>query len=217
MKDLNDIDIVGGRGLTVDAGRKGDWMQTWMGKRFYLEDPQAKDVDILDIIFALSNMTRYGGHCRFYSVAEHSILVSELVPSEFALAGLLHDASEAYIADVIRPLKRSLGSGNKYFQLEDRVMAVILEKYGLHARLPKEVKEADLAVCGLEKEKLHPRSDPWDLPFPVPRHLQLACLAPSSARIAFLKRFCALTGANFENLFGRMMDMIDQDYKAMHR
>ena len=96
--------------MTNPLFRKGPWIATHAGRRFYFEAPHPDDVDITDVAHALSNLCRFTGHVnRFYSVAEHSINVSLLVPPEDALQGLLHDAHEAYIGDCSSPLKRAIG------------------------------------------------------------------------------------------------------------
>src|ERR1700724_2684254 len=85
----------------------GGWQQTFTGRRFYPLSPRVEDVCIEDIAHALSNICRYGGHCReFYSVAQHCNMVSDWMP-EFKLEGLLHDSPEAYIGDMVRPVKHS--------------------------------------------------------------------------------------------------------------
>lgn len=82
-------------------------MQTASGRMFYPLDPRPDEIHIEDIAAALSRICRFGGHCRaFYSVAQHSVLVSEHSGPGDELWGLLHDASEAYLGDLIRPLKR---------------------------------------------------------------------------------------------------------------
>lgn len=91
-----------------DAGQwhRGSWMQTYTGRRLFPMDPSPADVDIIDIAHALSMQCRYNGHVRrFMSVAEHCVLISENVPAQDALWGLLHDATEAYVGDMIRPLR----------------------------------------------------------------------------------------------------------------
>jgi hypothetical protein len=89
-----------------------DWILTYTGKRFSLADPHPEQVDINDIAHALSLVNRWGGHTRMpYSVAAHSVMVADLVAKiapDLALAALLHDAPEAYLGDVCRPLKRRL-------------------------------------------------------------------------------------------------------------
>ena len=93
----------------ADQGRVGDWIQTFSGGCFWPLDPRSSEVDIHDIAQSLAMTPRYRGHTvRFYSVAEHSVLVSRAVPPEYALWGLLHDAAEAYTADIPSPLKRSI-------------------------------------------------------------------------------------------------------------
>jgi hypothetical protein len=88
---------------------RGIPMQLLSGKAFYVTDPKPEDIDILDIAHSLSMQCRYNGHTKgFYSVAEHSVLVANLVPPRLRLQALLHDASEAYVGDVIRPIKRLL-------------------------------------------------------------------------------------------------------------
>src|SRR5574342_1090607 len=79
---------------------------TYTGRLFWPLSPRLEDINILDICHALSNQTRFTGHTReFYSVAQHSCLVSDLLPEKFKLDGLLHDASEAYLMDLARPVK----------------------------------------------------------------------------------------------------------------
>lgn len=82
------------------------WMLTHSGRKMDLAAPASHAVHTSDISHALGNLCRFGGHTRsFYSVAQHSVLVATLLPDELKLAGLLHDAAEAYLGDVIQPLK----------------------------------------------------------------------------------------------------------------
>src|SRR5690606_29748913 len=91
--------------------RKGDWMQTFTGRRFWPLDPRPDEICIEDIAHALSMQCRYAGHClSFYSVAEHSVLLSQHVAEPFRRWALLHDASEAYLVDVPRPIKGDLSN-----------------------------------------------------------------------------------------------------------
>jgi hypothetical protein len=127
--------------MTSDGWLRGDWMQTYTGRRYYPLDPRAAEIEAADIAHALSLLCRYGGHVdRFYSVAEHCVLMSEAVAPENALAALLHDATEAYVCDVPRPLKRQL---RNYADLEAAVWLAICDRYQLFPVLPDEVKAAD--------------------------------------------------------------------------
>src|ERR1051325_4550411 len=125
-----------------DTWERGDWMQTFSGRRFYPLSPRSDELDPADIAHALSLLCRFAGHVeRFYSVAEHCVHLSYAVPPEDALAALLHDATEAYVVDVPRPLKRSLP---EYQEIEFGVWAVIVERFGLlSVTLPDSVKWAD--------------------------------------------------------------------------
>ena len=173
--------------------RKGQWMQTYTGKQFWPIDPRAEEVDILDIAHSLSMQCRYAGHCqRFYSVAEHSVYVSQVIEPEFALLGLLHDAAEAYLVDVPRPVKPYLTG---YAEMEMRLEDEIAYKFGLwwDNKKTDAVKRADNAVLLAEKEDLMPNSPaPWSVPGD-PADVRIMCLSPEAARGFFLKRFVELT------------------------
>jgi hypothetical protein len=82
------------------------WLATYSGAEFSLIDPQPDQVRIGDIAHSLSQLCRFVGATRsFYSVAQHCVLVSDHCPPEYAFAGLMHDAAEAYCLDMPRPLK----------------------------------------------------------------------------------------------------------------
>lgn len=135
-------------GAEATAGRKGNFMQCWRGGIYWPLDPRADEVFIEDIAHSLAMQCRYGGHCeKYFSVAEHSVLVSKIVPPELALIGLLHDATEAYLSDVIRPLKRHL---TNYKDIEQRNWLVIAAAFGLPTEIPAEVHDADAAMLHAE-------------------------------------------------------------------
>ena len=129
------------------------WIQTASGRQFWPLDPRPEDLDLGDIAHALSNLCRFGGHCReFYSVAQHSIHVScEVQPRALKAAGLMHDATEAYLIDLPRPIKDALP---EYRVAEDRLWRVIAKRYGLPEVLPEEVKEADERMLATEQRDL---------------------------------------------------------------
>lgn len=178
----------------LDA-RKGEWMQTHSGRMFYPLDPRPEDVAIADIAHALSLLCRFGGHCkRFYSVAQHSVLVSELLPNHLKLSGLLHDATEAYLVDIPRPLKRCLPG---YTAIESRLAEVIE-----HALQPTAferlqfshpaVKQADNIMLVTEaRDLLGPQPAPWGMdvePDPMP----VTPWASDYAEVIFLNRYFEL-------------------------
>lgn len=149
---------------TTEA-RLGDWIQTYTGKIFYPIDPRPWEISLEDIAHSLSLLCRFTGHTReFYSVAEHSVRVSWLCPDEHAAWGLMHDASEAYIADLTRPIKRFSDLGEPYLRIETRLMHCICQRFGLPSEQPECVSKADLVLLMTEKRDLcegH-NSKPWE-------------------------------------------------------
>lgn len=172
----------------------GDWMQTYTGRKFYPLAPRMEDMDILDIARSLSNQCRYNGHChRFYSVAEHSVLVSHLVPPEHAKWGLMHDAPETWLFDMIRPIKRTR-MAQEFRQIERRIMSLVCAKFGLPATEPEAVKDIDNRICLTEGLQLMPNQpEPWGIPGP-PIDVKLECWSPDDAMAAFLNRYNQLFG-----------------------
>ncbi|MGX5194771.1 HD family hydrolase [Klebsiella oxytoca] len=125
------------------------FIQTLSGKHFNYNDIQEDAIVIEDIATALSHICRFAGHLpEFYSVGQHSVLVSHLVPQEFALEALLHDAAEAYMQDIPAPLKLLLPD---YQVIEARVDAAIRKKFALPAEQHPTVKYADLVMLASER------------------------------------------------------------------
>jgi hypothetical protein len=148
-------------------------IHTYTGIAFDLRDPQPDMVCLDDIIHSLALMNRFNGAALFpYSVAQHSLHVAELLPPELRLEGLLHDAAEAYIGDMVSPLKQVLP---EYKAVEARISAVVAEVFGLLHPEPPEVKRADLAVLAAEREQvLGPSYGPWFKDFPSPAPITIA-------------------------------------------
>lgn len=139
--------------------RTGDWFQTHSGVRFFPLDPHPEDINIDDITHALARTCRFGGHVRdYYSVAQHSVIVSNIVPEELALYGLLHDATEAYIGDCVRPLKYSMP---QYREIEENLWGVVADRFGLHREIPAEVKHADNVALITERRDLLANQQEW--------------------------------------------------------
>lgn len=116
-------------------------IRTFSGQFVNLTDPDPSTINIIDIAHSLGNLCRFAGHTiNFYSVAEHSIQCANLLDDQNKLAGLLHDASEAYLMDIPRPLKALLPG---YKALEDKFMQVIANKFGFEYPLSQEVVGID--------------------------------------------------------------------------
>jgi len=174
-------------------GRKGDWIQTYTGKQFWPIDPRAEDVDIVDIAHALSQLCRFTGHsASFYSVAEHSFATSYMVPDKDALWALLHDASEAYLLDLAKPVKMCKEMSG-YRVLEDAVQAAVCEHFNIPKEMPASVKEADLRMLATEvRDVMCPPPASWGLEDVIPYTMKVQCMQPLNAKRAFLSRYAEL-------------------------
>ena len=180
------------------ASRVGDWIETASGVEFYPLDPRPEEIRIEDIAHSLSMQCRYTGHVnQFYSVAEHCIRVSELCPPEWALWGLLHDASEAYLCDLPRPLKRYSEIGRLYREAEDKLSIAICERFGLtwQSPAPEPVERADKGMLWVESQALmppHPCWDKWRALTTGRERPIVVTLKPWMAKTLFLQRFTEL-------------------------
>lgn len=124
------------------------WIQTYTGRKFHPLNPCEDEIDIVDIAHALALTCRYTGHCMtFFSVAQHSVMVSRMVPECDALWGLMHDSAEAYVTDVALPIKPYTRVG----AIEDKLLLAIANHFSLTMPIPSSVKTADL--CCLERER----------------------------------------------------------------
>ncbi|QDH36115.1 hypothetical protein E2E27_07430 [Porphyrobacter sp. YT40] len=176
------------------VSHKGPTIMLASGKRFDLLDPASSEFDIEDIAHGLAHVCRYAGQCRrFYSVAEHSLLVSDTV-EEFALEALMHDAAEAFIGDITRPLKQLLPD---YKAIELAIEQTINERFGLWPEAKSVIKEADLRVLAAEQRQIMAEGcAEWaDEAGIVPAEIIVQGLMPTEAKELFLRRFRHLTGA----------------------
>lgn len=169
------------------------YILTQSGLRIDYADPKRNVYNIMDIAHGLANTCRFGGQFRrFYSVAEHSVIVSHLVHPDFALYGLLHDAAEAYLGDVPTPLKRLLPD---FCKIETEFEDAMFGQLGIELECvrSREVKVADLQALYFEKDiGLPPDMDQWPcfdgLNLDVPKP-DIQCHLPWKAKAMFLDRF----------------------------
>lgn len=171
------------------------WIQTHMREAFDPLKPDPAKIHIEDIAHALSNVCRFTGHTdRFYSVAEHSVYVSQNCDPADAMAGLLHDASEAYMCDVAAPIKQAeIFEGYRW--AERYLQITILNRFGLDGNLPESVKVADLRMLATEALQLLGPRDDWDLTvYGEPYPFRIAALDPTRARSLFMRRYFELGG-----------------------
>lgn len=157
--------------------------------RFEFLDPKPEHILIEDIAHALSQTCRFNGHTSgFFSVAQHSVFVSELVEAikpEYSLWGLLHDAQEAYVGDITSPLKKII-NGN-YDYIHDLIQGAIISKFWLFMPEPDEVKRCDRIMTVNELWTL---IDPTYEEEGIPRLFsEIPCWKPTEAKDRFLQRF----------------------------
>jgi len=168
------------------------FIQTYSGKKFSFLDPQPEDICIDDIAHHLGKICRFNGATKvFYSVAQHSLLVSDLVPACYRYEGLMHDAGEAYYGDITSPFKAMLQ------QIAGAHFTAILQKIdiavaiALHANCPmsKDVKTADLVALATEKRDLmNPCTFSW-VDLPEPSWMIIHPIPAEMATVEFLKRY----------------------------
>lgn len=181
---------------------RGGWMQTYTGRKFHPFDPKPEEIVIEDIAHALASLCRFAGHTRiFYSVANHSVLVARHCPASLALAGLLHDAAEAYLIDLPAPVKNDPSMSN-YRLLDVKLQSVIYKAFevdvsrDLTGGMPREVALVDSRMLATEvRDLLGPPPEPWVwLPEPYPE--TILPMSVEGSEKAFLDLFEKLGGKN---------------------
>ncbi len=140
------------------------WILTSTGRRVDFADPHPDTIDIIDIANGLSKQCRFSGQCRaHYSVAQHSVLVSAIVPPQAAMAALLHDAAEAYMHDIPSPLKQMLP---EYQVIERRMLGAIHAHFGVRPTEADQaaIAHADLVMLATERREIMPHDEePWPI------------------------------------------------------
>jgi 5'-deoxynucleotidase YfbR-like HD superfamily hydrolase len=177
------------------------FIQTYSGLVVDLLNPDPFLLSVNDIAHALSNLCRFGGHTKtFYSVANHSVLVSMNVSAADAFVGLMHDAAEAYCQDLVYPLKALLPA---YRDIEDSLWEALAFRYRLPYEIPQSVKDADAVLLATEIRDVVNISAAVDMEWKsssgplncfTPLRKKIYSLSPTASRSAFLKQFHALKG-----------------------
>jgi hypothetical protein len=170
------------------------WIQTYSGRRFNPTNPVVDAIVIQDIAHSLSMQCRFTGHVkRFYSIAQHSVLVSYLCDKDDRQWGLLHDADEAFIPDLSSPLKHS-GKFDNYREYGKQLQIAICKRFGLPEKEPASVKLADTLLLATEaRDLMSPLHPDWRQPVePLP--LKIDSWGPDEAEDRFIKRFYELWG-----------------------
>lgn len=170
-----------------------NWLETYQGNKFDLKNLDENVYDPVDIAHALSMQCRYAGHCaEFYSIAEHSWLIALWLQSQGCslltqLQGLMHDATEAYITDLPRDLKLMLPD---YKALENRLEAVIFERFNIPLPMHPLIKQADTRILVNERDRLFhgARHSHWEGGVGL-AGVDVYCWSPQRAKTLWLRRF----------------------------
>jgi hypothetical protein len=146
----------------------GHWITTFTGRKFHYLNPTPDEICIEDIAHALALTCRFGGHCReFYSVAEHSYRVAMEVDNQDSLAALLHDAHEAYLHDVPRPIKHDISG---YSEIADKIQIAIHSAFNVTLHYPTRLKFVDDVLLATEARDIMFTTQDWlELPSPLTR------------------------------------------------
>ncbi len=182
---------------TATAPRRGDWMETYTGKRFYPTDPRPEDVDIADIAHALSLICRFNGHVsHHYSVAQHSVHCAQLAVKmgfnpEMQFLALMHDAAEAYVCDLPRPLKYSMMGA--YAPIEGAVETAIHQRFEIQpfsCWQHTTIKKLDDTVLYCEARQLLSKAE-W-VPEGTGYSIEIPKWTPEFAELCFIANFTRL-------------------------
>lgn len=181
----------------------GGWIQVYSGATFFPLDPNPDVLTLDDVAIPLSRMCRYGGHClQFYSVAEHCVLMARHLRAAGyddarCLQALMHDASEAFIADIVRPVKGKLAG---YKDAEERLMRALSPRFGFDWPMTPVVRDLDASMIAVERPAnmlmTGVPDDLWGVTVPAPTNpkIELQFWNPDQAAAEFFAEFFALGG-----------------------
>ena len=185
--------------MTKIGENKGGFIETYTGKKFNFMAPTDEMIDITDIAHSLSMQCRYTGHVRkFYSVAEHCCLLHDyalnvLQDPVLALEVLMHDASEAYLTDVPRPIKPFIP---EYYNIEANIEKAINKKYVLRHPHSDTVKSLDSRILMDERAQAMSKSGlEWSINL-EPLGVTLRFWNPERGETEFKNRFLARKMSN---------------------
>jgi len=168
-------------------------VSTKSGRRVALLNPSPSQIVIGDIAHGLAHQCRFNGQTsKFYSVAQHSVLVASILPRELRLAGLLHDASETYLGDVVQPLKELLPD---YQAIEAKFCEVLGMRFGVNLQHNDAIRHADLVVLATERRDLMPMdmADWSSIAGITPMSRTIKPMPPEAASAQFMEMFFTLT------------------------
>jgi hypothetical protein len=169
------------------------WIQTFTGRRFDVFAPNPDHIHLLDIATALAHTCRFSGHVPYhYSVGQHSLLMSRVVPPAVALEALLHDAAEAYLGDVPRPIRQGLQDYNAVMGLVETAVA---QRFGLVYPWPDAIHEADMRMVITEAHAFNKDTTGWGIDAAPYGDVVVAPMYPKDVMELFIDRFLELESA----------------------
>lgn len=181
----------------VEPAPTGAYLSTFSGKRIHLDDPQTDQIDLADIARGLAHEGRFSGQTsRFYSVAQHSLLVTAAVKNaggdeQIQRQALLHDAPEAYLKDIPSPLKARMPG---YHEIEEMLWWRVCDRFDIPPKVHDLVAWADAAALTIERQHLMPNTEAWpfDVKWPFDRFgdpgVMFLHWPPEPARAVFADR-----------------------------
>lgn len=182
------------------------WIETASGLYYHFLNPSEDEIKIEDIALSLANKCRFSGHTQFFSVAEHCLSVAYRLPPELRLAGLLHDAAEAYLGDIPSPIKQELLD---YLYLEKINETIIEKKFNLQLSSQDRIaiKTSDLQALYTEAHYLLPsKGKDWGMFekgfWEIEPEFRPQCLPPVFAYAEFMRAYEDFTGT------GRQLKLI---------
>ncbi len=187
--------------MNTELEFKGDkendsWIETYTGIKFNVFNIRIDNISIYDIAHSLSMCCRFNGHTRsFLSVAEHCVHTSTLCRPENALVGLLHDAAEAYLSDVPRPIKKWLPEIKR---LDDNLTGIIFKRFGCPEQVPEEIKLIDRRLCITEAKQSGMNIKNWRDPQIPLKDFSIKWWYPAQAETQYLRRFFELGGKSHD-------------------
>jgi uncharacterized protein len=200
--------------MTTDTVALDDqWIALLSGAKFNYNRPEESDVTIEDFASALSNVCRFSGHLpRFYSVAQHLVNTSRIVPANLAFTALMHDTAEAFTNDLPTPLKWAFPI---FKELEGKIESAMSKKFGFEFPYPAEVKEADSIMLMLEKYYVKEDFSVWphyekyttDYVKPYIDLVDLDSWQPRRAKREFLERYYELQEKSNSEGFGGFIEV----------
>jgi hypothetical protein len=186
------------------VNKRGPWIETHTGRKFFVLDPRPEDFNVEDLAHSLSNLCRFNGHTsKFYSVAQHSVIVSQIVEPEWgtevAMWGLFHEVDEPYLGDIPTPVKFALGY-DKLKEISRRYVAAAGKRFKLGPYPSTTIKNADLIALVTEKRDLLSKRftrvwfTDYGLPIVKPLPITIEPWGPAKAKRRFLERYHQLRG-----------------------